>query len=56
MSSLTYDTRTVWAIKNNGYIRFAYPTTRDNIYPTFYLKASVNITGSGTESNPYRID
>ena len=45
----------VWTITNVGSATCV--TSNDNygIYPAFYLKSDINLTGSGTELDPYKI-
>ena len=46
----------VWYVNSHGYFYvncYAYSTI--GVRPAFYLKADIDLTGEGTETNPYRI-
>jgi len=46
----------VWFTSNAGYIYTSSADTSNGVYPALFLKSDINLSGSGTQTEPYIIN
>ncbi|MBP3921129.1 MAG: hypothetical protein J6D28_06165, partial [Bacilli bacterium] len=55
LSANSYYRNGVWSVSGTGYFDYNRPYNALGARPAFYLKSSIQLSGSGTISDPYRV-
>ena len=56
LSPYSYNRRSVWYVDSTGYFGYDIASNARGVRPAFYLKAGINLTGSGAENDEYEIN